>query len=170
MLRSQMARLDQRQAASDATVRQLATHLGQINFEGSSAALDGQDIETAPVTPEQEREQAEARAQAEMALMEETLRTESPDAAWTHSAQSALADTFHAKAIPGAQLLDAHCRATLCRLEITLDSASAQDQYRELFDVAPWGAESLIHLNAETGAVVMYLARETHTLPQLEVQ
>jgi hypothetical protein len=164
-LRSQVARLNQHQAVSDAALDQLVASLSQTDFEESAVILAGQDMETAPATPEQERENAEARAQAELAVLEETLHTEQADTAWAATAQLALTDTFHAKAIPGAQLLDAHCRTTLCRLEIRLESATAQDQYRELFDVAPWSGESLIHFNAETGAAVMYLARADHALP-----
>jgi hypothetical protein len=166
-LRSQLARVDRDQDATDQQLNQLADKMSRADFEGATGAARDEGAEAVPLTPEQEHERAAARDQAELTLMEGTLHAEKHDPAWGSTAQHALHETFQKQAIPGVQMVDAECRSTLCRMELALDDSTAQDSYRNLLNLAPWSGPSLIQIDTETGAAVMYLAREEHTLPQL---
>lgn len=161
-LHSQLARMDRDQDATSYKLNQLTDQLGRV--EGA----DAQEAEAAALTPEEGRARAEARLQAELALLDGTLRAERPDPAWASTAQQTLYDTFHPEALPGVHLLGAECRTTLCRMELALDDASQPDSYRGLLHLAPWSGPSFIQINTETGETVMYLAREAHSLPQLQ--
>jgi len=167
-LRSQLARVDQDQDSSGDKINQLADKINRAGLDGSAVPAAKDDkADSAPLTPEEESQREAARTQAEIGLMEATLRAEKPDPAWASTAQLALHTTLHNGALPGVQMVGAECRATLCRMELTLDGSTAQESFRNLFDLAPWSGQSLIQLDTETGLAVMYLAREEHTLPQL---
>lgn len=166
-LRSQLAQVDRNQALSGYTLTQLAEKINRVGLEGSAVSAGDEKANAAPLTSEEERERAAAQTQAEIELMEGALHAEQPDPAWANTAQLALNTTFQKEAIPGAQLVDAECHSTLCRMELSLDVSTVQENVRNLFDLAPWSGESFIHIDTETGLAVMYLAREEHALPQL---
>ena len=167
-LRSRLARVDRDQESSSQSLNQIAEKLSRAGLDGSTVPAARDDkADGATLTPEEERERATARTQAEIDLLEGTLRAEKSDSAWATAAQLALHTTLHKEALPGVQLMKAECRTTLCRMELALDGSTAQESFRNLIDLAPWSGQGLIQLNAETGLAVMYLAREEHTLPQV---
>ncbi len=160
--------MDRDQDATGHQLNQLAGTLSRAGGEGAIVPARDEGAEAAALTPEQERERAAARAQAELMLMEGTLLAEQPDSAWASTAQLALQATFQKEAISGVQLVDAECRSTLCRMELSVDDSIPQDSLRNLLNLAPWSGQSLIQIDTETGEAVMYLAREEHALPQAE--
>jgi hypothetical protein len=167
-LRSRLARVDRDQESSSQSLNQIAEKLSRAGLDGSTVPAARDDkADGATLTPEEERERATARTQAEIDLLEGTLRAEKSDPAWATAAQLALHTTLHKEALPRVQLMKAECRTTLCRMELALDGSTAQESFRNLIDLAPWSGQGLIQLNAETGLAVMYLAREEHTLPQV---
>lgn len=167
-LRSQLARVDQDQDSSGDKINQLADKINRAGLDGSSVPAAKDDkADSAPLTPEEESQREAARTQAEIGLMEATLRAEKPDPAWASTAQLALHTTLHNGAPPGVQMVGAECRATLCRMELTLDGSTAQESFRNLFDLAPWPGQSLVQIDTEAGVAVMFFAREEHALPQL---
>ena len=166
-LHSQLARTDRNQESTGQRLNQIAEKIGSAGLEGSAVSTGDKEAGAVPLTPEEQREHAKARTQAEIGLMEATLRAEKPDPEWASTAQLALNTKLQEEAIPGVQLLKAECRTTLCRMEMSLDRSTAQESFRNLFDLVPWSGQSLIQLDTETGVAVMYLAREEHTLPQL---
>jgi hypothetical protein len=164
-LRSQLASVDRDQGATDQQLNQIADKMSRVGLE---EATSDKEAEAAPLTPEQERERAAAREQAELALMEGTLRAETSDPAWANTAQLALQTTFQQEALSGVQMVKAECGSTLCRMELSLDDSTMQESYSSLPDLIPWSAASFLQLNTETGAAVMYLAREEYSLPELQ--
>jgi hypothetical protein len=167
-LHSQLAQVGQGQESTDQRLNQIAEKLGRAGLEVSTVPAARDDKADGPaLTPEEERERTAVRTRAEIGLMESTLRAEQPDPEWASTAQLALNTKLQEEAIPGVQLLKAECRTTLCRMEMSLDRSTAQESFRNLFDLAPWSGQSLIQLDTETGVAVMYLAREEYTLPQL---
>ena len=167
-LHSQLARVDRNQESTSQRLNQISDTTGRDSLDGSTVPAARDDkADGATLTPEEERERATARTQAEIDLLEGTLRAEKPDPAWATAAQLALHTTLHNGAFPGVQIVGAECRTTLCRMELALDVATAQDSFRNLIDLAPWSGQGLIQLNAETGLAVMYLAREEYKLPQV---
>lgn len=166
-LRSQLASVDRDQDTADRQLNQIADKMSQASLEGAPSAANDEKAETASLTSEQERERAAAHDRAELTLMEGTLHAETPDPTWASTARLALQTTFQHEALPGIQMLNAECRRTLCRMELSLDGSTAQNSYRNLPNLAPWSAPSFIQIDTETGSAVMYLAREEHSLPQM---
>jgi hypothetical protein len=167
-LRSQLARVDQDQESSGDKINRIADKINRADLDGLAVPAANDDkADSAPLTPEEEGQREAARTQTEIGLMEATLRAEKADPEWANTAQLALHTTLHNGALPGVQMVGAECRATLCRMELMLDGSTAQESFRNLFDLAPWSGQSLIQLDTETGLAVMYLAREEHALPQL---
>lgn len=165
-LRSQLAEVDRRQESTGHKLNQVADKISQAGLEGSAQAAGDEEADGALLTPEEERERAAARTQAEIELLEGTVLAEKTDPEWASAAQLALSETFQSEAIPG-HLVDVECRTTLCRMELSLDGSTPQDSFRHLIDSAPWSGESLIQIDTEAGVAVMYLGREEHALPQL---
>ncbi|MBI3301221.1 MAG: hypothetical protein HYZ72_03970, partial [Deltaproteobacteria bacterium] len=126
----------------------------------------GKEADAPALTPEEERERAEAQTRAQMELVEGTMRAEKTDPQWTSAAKLALDEVFHSEAMTGMQLVDAECRTTLGRLELALDdSTSPEDSFRKLVHLAPWQGQRFVRID-EGGSAVVYLAREGYALPQ----
>lgn len=167
-LRSQLARVDQDQESSGDKINRIADKINRAGLDGSAVPAASDDkADSAPLTPEEEGQREAARTQAEIGLLEGTLRAEKPDPAWASTAQLALSETFQREAIPGARLVGAECRTTLCRMDLSLDGSTPEDSFRHMTYLAPWSGQSLVQIDTEAGVAVMYLAREEHALPQL---
>ena len=63
----------------------------------------------------------------------------------------------------------AECRTTLCRLDLFPDGAALPEEIVDkLIHFVSWPGPGFMHITAgEPIGVVMYLAREGHTLPQI---
>jgi len=166
-LHSRLAQVDRDRDATSHKLTQLAEKMSRTDLQGSPVPARDDEADGTALTLEQAREREAARTQAEIELMEGTMLSEKPDPAWASSAQLALQTTLQKEAIPGVQMVEAECRTTLCRMELSLDGSIPQDNFRNLVDLAPWSGQSLIQIDTETGLAVMYLAREEHSLPQL---
>lgn len=166
-LRAQLASVDHDQSATDQQLDQIANKLSRVGLEQASNTVSDKNIEAPPLTPEQEQQRAAARDQAELALLEGTLRAETPDPAWASTARLALQTTFQQEALSGVQLGTTECRKTLCRMEFSLDDSTLQESHTNLPDLIPWSAPGFLKINTETGVAVMYLAREEHSLPEI---
>lgn len=166
-LHSQLAQVDRDQEATGNKLTQLAEKMSRADLQVSPVPARDDKADGTALTPEQAREREAARTQAEIELMEGTMLSEKSDAAWANTAQLALQTRLQKEALPGVQMVEAECRTTLCRMELSLDGSIPQDNFRNLIDLAPWSGQSLIQIDTETGLAVMYLAREEHSLPQL---
>ena len=121
-----------------------------------------------PTTPEDEVRRAEAQVQAQIDLLEVTVLAEAPDPVWTSAAERSLQSVFQREEKAGFHLVQTECRTTLCRLELSLDgSVSPEESFHSLVQMMPWQGQAFIRIeDGEGGAVVVYLAREGHALPQ----
>ena len=96
------------------------------------------------------------------------MEVEEVDPDWGPGAEEDIVERFSELAPPEAQLVEARCRATLCRVELGLDP-EALDVEDEVVDaVKAWNSNGLYV--AESGPdvrIVVYMAREGLTLPRI---
>src|SRR5205823_4712742 len=99
-----------------------------------------------------------------------TMLAEQADAEWAPTAEQALHEVFQSKELTGMHLEEAACRTTLCRLALTLDDAMASEEsFRALTRLTPWRGQGFVRIDqGGSGEVLLYLAREGYSLPQLE--
>jgi hypothetical protein len=128
-----------------------------------------QTAEKAPSTPEYEDKRAEAHIQAQVQFMEGTVHMERADPTWASAAEQALQEVFQHEESIGLQLVEAQCRATLCRLALSLNGAtSPEESLRYLTHLVPWQGQGFAYIaQGESAEVVVYLAREGYVLPQV---
>lgn len=156
-LRSTLAKVSQDQASMAQSIDQASSR----EAPGEAATLE--------LTPEEELERADAQTQAQFELIDGTLLAEESDSDWASSANLALHEAFQSEDMKGVALVGVECRTTICRLELSLDnSAYPEDSFYHLVHVTPWQGQKLFRINEENGEAVVYLAREGHSLPQLE--
>jgi hypothetical protein len=150
-LRSGLTQVNRNQSAIDREVMRL----------GGALPADGKEP-PAFLTPEQVREQADARIEAQLETLEGTMRVEKADP----SAQASLQQAFQRAGIAGLQLANAQCGGTLCRMELASDgSGFSEDSFRSLSHIAPWPGQGFARVDSESGNITVYVAREGHTLP-----
>ena len=156
-LRARLTQVDWNQAAFGQELTKLAGAEPAGGSEGDPLAF----------TPEEEHERADAQAQAQIEVLEGTVRAEQPDPQWAPTAQAALYQAFQGEATKGLQLVDAKCGATLCRVDLASNGAgSPEASFRNLVHLAPWPGQGFFRIDGESGEAVVYLAREGHALPQ----
>jgi hypothetical protein len=164
-LRERLTRLDEAQAS-------MARHLEELGAGGalaeSGAFPDAASGAAADVAPAPTEEQIAKTARAATRTLEETFTAEPPDPEWAGRAELALTETYrNSEELPGVNLLGAECRSTLCVLEVGLDGdTSPGEAYSDLVFATPWPGESFIAIDEATGAALLYLAREGHSLPR----
>jgi hypothetical protein len=149
---------------SDETDREIA------QLRSQSWSLSQDQAATAPqLTPKQKLERAAAQIQAQVELVEGTLRTETVDPRWTDGAEATLRETFHKENMKGFQLWAVTCRTTLCRTELTLEgSSSPEESFKRLANSVPWQGQGFVRIDpGESAGIVLYLSREGYSLPRL---
>lgn len=128
---------------------------------GGALPSDG-DAPPVPGTPEELREQADARIQLQMETLDGAMRAEQANP----GAQASLQQGFQRAAIEGLQLANAQCGATLCRMELTSDGSETSDNtFRSLSRIAPWSGQGFARIDSQSGNIIVYVATEGHTLP-----
>ena len=161
-LRTQLPSVDRDQAATGREKHQRAK-AGPAGDYGTKAP---------PLTPdeasaEDEHARAEAQTQAQIEALEGTLFGEDADPGWADAAQSALQEAFHRGAVAGLSLIQADCRTSLCRLELSLEGARlAEAIFQQLMDFTSWNGEGFTQIDEASGTSVVYLSREGYALPQ----
>jgi hypothetical protein len=169
-LRQQLHQIDARQAAMASRSEQLSEQegLGKEELELSPEAVA--EVEAVALTPEEEEQQIADQTQAQIELMEATVLREAIDPEWAPSAQKVLKETFQQEALSGMYLVDADCRTSLCRMEVVFDETLApEDGFRMLTDNSPWQGQGFVRIGTdEDPSIMVYLAREGHSLPQAQ--
>jgi hypothetical protein len=98
---------------------------------------------------------------------ERTLVEEDAAPGWARTAQLVLQEAWHGGAIAGFSLIQADCRTSLSRLELSLDgSRSPGETFEQLVHFAPWNGEGFAQLDEASGVAVVYLSREGYALPR----
>ena len=156
-LRRQLPPVDRDQAA-----------IGREMHQRAKAGPAGNRAAEAPaLTPEDEHARAEALTHAQLEVFESTIVEEHADPGWASAAQLALQEAFHSEAMAGLRLVQADCRTSLCRLELSLDGQMfAGDTFEQLIHFAPWDGQGFAQIDEASAAAVVYLSREGYALPQ----
>ena len=95
------------------------------------------------------------------------MKGEATDPHWAAGAQTEI-NARAAEMIPeGAALLAAHCRTSLCRLEVGFETLDARDQAFDVLPLlVPWDSDGFVHADTDDPSkVIVYAAREGRTLP-----
>lgn len=166
-LRSRMAALEQQQAEARQEMSELARGNLDVAGSGGKEAADARAKDKAPPVPSEEDQAAvEAEMQAYLQALDKKARLEKLDGAWANAAEKKIKDTVFANKVPGLNLVGAKCRSSMCRIELVRDASMPAEQgMRALRLLSPWNAPSSAYV-ADSGEVVVYLAREGHELPQ----
>jgi hypothetical protein len=99
----------------------------------------------------------------------QTHEAQAVDPAWSTQAATAIAQSFstYSQRLPGAVLLNAECRTTICRLEVGVEDEAAQEEVATLLPhVIPWSTHALIDFDAESKTVIFYASREGVTFDE----
>jgi len=156
MLHAWLTQVDQAQAA-----------LGQALTQRVEAGPAGRpDADPAALPPADAHERAEAQVQAQLEVLEDTVRAEPPDPQWSPTAEAALRHTWQGEATRGLHLVEAKCSTTLCRATLASTGAGVPaDSLQDLLHLAPWPGQGFFRVDAEAGEAVVYLVREGYDLP-----
>lgn len=139
------------------------------DFFGPSGEAGGEGRPTgkgSPLPPQESLETAKAETQVLLQALDRRARSERFDGKWAGPAEKKIKDDFLASNVPGLNLVGAKCRSTMCRVELIRNiSMPEEESMHRVISLAPWAAPSIAHV-ADTGKVVLYLAREGHELLQ----
>lgn len=132
---------------------------GPISAPGQATA----DKAGAP-SPEDQPKAGDRR----LAALAEALEREGEDPSWSAEAERQLAARVQGGNIAGAQLIDASCGTTLCRVELALPAEHVTDRTPwDLQLLSPWRGGALVSMGQGNPArVVVWVARQGHRLPR----
>jgi hypothetical protein len=148
-------------------VDQAQTALGQALTPHAQAEPAGRPDAAPPgLTPDDEHERADARVQAQVEVLEGTVRAEPPDPQWAPTAEAALRHAWQGEAMGGLYLVEATCGTTLCRLALaSTGTGFPEDSLQNFIQAAPWPGQGFFRVDIEAGEAVVYMAREGYDLP-----
>jgi FtsZ-binding cell division protein ZapB len=163
-LRSKLVRLNQDQIMNSAHIDPIA----ETGHEGSENNAEDKETAVLELAPEEEVELADYQMQAQVDLFEETIFTEGTDPEWSKDAELALDMAYQSEEMRGVEAVDAECRTTVCRVQLFLDgSTPSEETFRNLVDLTPWEGQGFVRIDeGDSSQVVVYLARDGHSLPQ----
>jgi hypothetical protein len=163
-------------------VAALTAQIASIKREALLGAMRGspseagarEGAEASRLSLEEETQRGEAQAQAQEDLIQKAVLTEQLDPSWAPAAETAIRRVFEEKQIESLRLVDAECRASLCRIEIAaneagVDSAGFDQSFRKLLIHRPWQGQGFGRIYNPFGpspTAVLFLAREGRDLPQ----
>jgi hypothetical protein len=124
-------------------------------------------------TIEEELDQADAEMSDQFSLLEDTVANEEADPEWSSWAENEINTAFSNTDFEGLKIVYARCQSTICRIELSGEAhISVEETLRRLPFLTPWQAPGFFEVSgledpSETPEVVLFLAREGHTLPEL---
>lgn len=129
-----------------------------------SAPGQGKTDEAGAPSPEDQSNAGTRR----LAALAQALEREGEDPSWSAEAERQLAARVQGGNIAGAQLIDASCGTTLCRVELALPVERVTERTPwDLHMLAPWRGGALVSMGQGNPAtVVVFVAREGHRLPR----
>jgi hypothetical protein len=164
-----LADVNAKVAALTAQLERLQTQAPGQTASASSRSSSGSFVEEL----QQANEQAEAQANAQQAFVEQAIVGEKLDPSWAPSAEASLRSMFEDNEIHSLKLLNAQCRATLCRMEIAPSVEGGPDDFelsfRRMLLHMPWqgqGFGRVFNPFGQSPTAVFFLAREGKPLPQ----
>ena len=109
---------------------------------------------------------------AHEAQVERAIASERLDPTWAPGAEQSIRGLFQERDMQAVRLVDARCRATLCRIEIAqneaADGGDFEAGFRKLLIRTPWQGQGFGRVYDPFGPspkAVLFLAREGATLP-----
>jgi len=159
----------------------LRAQVGKLELQQSETKLAQNSMPSEPKDTEQPsflsseaaNKQREALVKTHKDILENNLRQEKKDSKWSENAQSKLGSVYSSAATNGIRFVDADCRSTLCKVNMSLDQPgkAGEVQLRKLMDKpAPWRGQRFMQVDKQTGDVVMYMMREGNPLPALPAE
>lgn len=149
------------------TLRSRATH-----YDGLEAAIPLYAAESEEwITQDGESMDGltQSSANDQKVLIEETINVEELDSVWANFAVRELEAVFQDEEGQGFEVLDTHCRSTLCRITLQPDDSKTGNEIvnnlGRLIPLLPWNSGAWFSIN-DNGEVVGYLAREGYLLPE----
>jgi hypothetical protein len=128
-------------------------------------AVPGDASAEEELAPELEEQRELDAIQARVRLMDETWTSEATDPEWASTASASLNEAY-AQGLPGISAR-ANCRWSLCRIELSFESALAMDNALMLLSQRkPWPGRGFFHIDTEKKSGVYYVGREDFEFPQ----
>ena len=120
------------------------------------------------MTPEEMDAHADALAQRQISLLEETLDDEPRDGTWSDNAADLLLQAYTGDSYKELGLdIDVECKSTICQVDFSINNENNRESGMKMLVVdAPWKSQGFTQYNMETGVGTFYLAREGHELPK----
>lgn len=122
--------------------------------------------ERPPVPTPEELEAQEDDAWAQTVHLDEVLAATPGEDGWAEGARETLVSRAAEVDLHGAQVLDVSCGGRFCRVRVAAPEAGLAEQlHADLPGLAPWPSSGMIHTDAATGTVALYVAKEGEQLP-----
>lgn len=135
-----------------------------------TAAASAADV--APPAPPLTQEEASARDKRRFEGLAGKLAAEPVDRSWGPATERLITDTIKKPAFKGTRLLEATCRSTLCRLEVSHETEADRRKFSSTLPTRLPTLPSGSMRNAEgpDRKTIIYVAREGHRVPRDEPQ
>ena len=170
-LQTEVQALQQQLTAAEAALAQRAASAPVPNLPTDTLVKRATPI--LPLAAQTETERVtEARQQREkiIASLDQHLAIEELDIQWSNQFQSELEAGLKAESFNGTRLSELTCKQSLCRVALTHDNASMQEQFFEhMLELAVMTNTPAYYEQAEQAdgsiALTLYIAREGRSLP-----
>jgi hypothetical protein len=150
--------------------RQVQLMAGQ---QGAAANGNARETTAKPPAPAPlTQEEVSARDRKRFEGLARKLAAEPLDPRWAPTAERLIADTLGKPVFKGSKLLEATCRSTLCRFEVSHETDAARSRFGSTLPTRLPSMPSGSMRNAEgtDRKTIVYVAREGHRVPRDELQ
>jgi hypothetical protein len=149
-------------------VQLMAGQQGAATGNAGAAEPSAKPPAPAPLT----QEEVSARDRKRFEGLARKLAAEPLDPRWAPTAERLIADTLAKPVFKGSKLLDATCRSTLCRFEVSHETDAVRSRFGSTLPTRLPSMPSGSMRNAEGSdrKTIVYVAREGHRVPRDELQ
>jgi hypothetical protein len=140
--------------------------------QGQAKPAAASPVSAAPPPPPLTQEEVSERDRKRFEGLARKLAAEPVDRPWAAASERLIADTIRKPAFKGSKLLEATCRSTLCRFEVSHDNDTARARFSSTLPTRLPSMPSGSMRNAEgpERKTIVYVAREGHRVPRDEPQ
>ncbi len=173
-LQTELQQLRQKLALKQAMIDQQREEMARLSTQptdSDSSASNWLEEDMDPLL-EADDSAEQSFAEANMALLDETLDSEVPDPVWSGMATSKINELLTSEDFSGSELIETSCGATLCRVETWQEDPDAAEQF---LDKSPfligWDGNAYAQvINHDEGdqSIVYYLSRAGYQLPRAD--
>lgn len=132
--------------------------------------VDSAAFTSSPEAAVEHTEEVEAqRLEAYSDTLTGVLEDEPRDGEWSRVAEAQARDVIESEQLGSGEVLEAECRTSMCRVTFRHESPEQQALALDsLPQIPPLDTEGFVHVDAQSGEVEVFFAREGYELPQLE--